>query len=43
MEQDTELGDIEFPPGVKDVSSDMNPGELVKVLKVSVTYMTVWW
>ena len=29
-----ELGDIEFPPGVKDLSSDMNPGEMVKALKV---------
>jgi len=35
MEQDTELGDIEFPPSVKDVSPDMNPVELVKALKVS--------
>ena len=29
-----ELGDIEFPPGVKDLSSDMNPAEMVKALKV---------
>lgn len=35
MDKDTELGDIEFPPGIKDVSSDMNPAELVKALKVS--------
>ncbi|CAK8686527.1 unnamed protein product [Clavelina lepadiformis] len=33
MDSTTELGDIEFPPGVKDVSSDMNPAELVKALK----------
>ena len=29
-----ELGDIEFPPEVKDLSSDMNPAEMVKALKV---------
>ena len=29
-----EVGDIEFPPGVKDLSSDMNPSEMVKALKV---------
>lgn len=29
-----EFNDIEFPPGVKDLSSDMNPAEMVKALKV---------
>nr|CAB3264762.1 sister chromatid cohesion protein PDS5 homolog A-B-like [Phallusia mammillata] len=33
MDNETEIGDIEFPPGIKNVSSDMNPAELVKALK----------